>query len=108
MSQENTESYTAAKGGITSLTHGLSMSLRGKVRVNAIAPGWIDTTNSTFSIEHNMQHPVGRVGVPEDIVNAVMFLCSDKSSFINGQIITVDGGMSKQMIYHDDYGWKFN
>lgn len=107
MSQANTESYTAAKGGITSLTHALAVSLAGKVRVNAIAPGWIDTTGSTFSGADNAQHPVGRVGVPEDIVNAVLFLCSEKSSFITGQVLPVDGGMTKLMVYHNDFGWHY-
>ncbi len=107
MSQTNTESYTATKGGITSLTHALAVSLAGKARVNAIAPGWIDTTESTLSNADHMQHPVGRVGVPLDIVNAVMFLCSDKSSFITGQVLPVDGGMSKLMIYHEDNGWTY-
>lgn len=106
-SQENTESYTAAKGGITSLTHAMAVTLAGKVRVNSISPGWIDTTNSTFSNSDNLQHLVGRVGKPEDIVNAVMFLCSEKSNFITGQDIVVDGGMTKLMIYNDDKGWKF-
>ncbi len=105
MSQPNTESYTAAKGAITALTHGLAVSLAGKVRVNSIAPGWIDTSGSVFEGSDNNQHLVGRVGVPEDITNAVMFLCSDNSSFITGQNITVDGGMSKLMIYHNDHGW---
>lgn len=107
MSQANTESYTAAKGGITSLTHALAVSLAGKVRVNAIAPGWIDTTGSAFSCADNAQHPVGRVGVPEDIVNAVLFLCSEKSSFITGQVLPVDGGMTKLMVYHNDFGWHY-
>ncbi|HBN86311.1 MAG TPA: short-chain dehydrogenase [Clostridiales bacterium] len=105
MSQPNTESYTAAKGAITALTHGLAVSLAGKVRVNSIAPGWIDTSGSVFEGSDNNQHLVGRVGVPEDITNAVMFLCSDNSSFITGQNITVDGGMSILMIYHNDHGW---
>jgi NAD(P)-dependent dehydrogenase (short-subunit alcohol dehydrogenase family) len=108
MSQANTESYTAAKGGITALTHALAISLAGTVRVNAIAPGWIDTTGTTFSEEDHKQQPVGRIGVPEDIVNAVLFLCSDKSSFITGQVIPVDGGMTKLMIYHNDNGWNYS
>lgn len=107
MSQANTESYTAAKGGITSLTHAMAVTLAGKARVNSISPGWIDTKNSQFSGADNTQHPVGRVGVPADIVNAVMFLCDEKSGFITGQNITVDGGMTKLMIYHNDYGWKY-
>ncbi len=107
MSQSDTESYTAAKGGITALTHGLAATLAEKVRVNCISPGWIDTTNSEFSKEDNTQHPAGRVGIPADIVNAVMFLCDEKNSFITGQNITVDGGMTKLMIYHNDNGWKY-
>ena len=107
MSQPNTESYTAAKGGITALTHALSATLAGKVRVNAIAPGWIDTTGSVFSLPDHVQHPVGRVGKPEDVVNAVLFLCSEESSFITGQVLPVDGGMTKLMIYHGDEGWTY-
>ena len=108
MSQANTESYTAAKGAITALTHAMAVTLAGKVRVNSISPGWIDTTNSQFEGSDANQHPVGRVGTPSDIVNAVMFLCDQKSSFITGQDITVDGGMTKQMIYHNDWGWSYN
>lgn len=108
MSQENTESYCAAKGAITSLTHGLAVSLAGKVRVNAIAPGWIDVSDSTFVGADNTQHLVQRVGKPKDIVNMVMFLCDAKSSFITGEIFHVDGGMTKQMIYHGDNGWEYN
>ncbi len=104
-SQQGTESYTAAKGGITALTHALAMSLAGKARVNAIAPGWIDTTGSAFTGPDASQHAVGRVGVPDDIAQAVLFLCSDKATFITGQVLAVDGGMSKRMIYHGDEGW---
>lgn len=107
MSQANTESYSAAKGGITALTHALAISLAGRVRVNAIAPGWIDTTGASFSAADRLQHPVGRVGVPEDIVNAVLFLCGDESSFITGQVLPIDGGMTKLMIYHNDDGWVY-
>ena len=107
MSQANTESYTAAKGGITALTHALAVTLAGKVRVNAVAPGWIDTTGATFAPEDHLQQPVGRIGVPQDIVNAVLFLCSSQSSFITGQVLTVDGGMTRLMIYHNDAGWTY-
>lgn len=107
MSQADTESYTAAKGGITALTHAMAITLAGKARVNSISPGWIDTTASTFTGPDADQHPVGRVGVPEDIVNAVLFLCDPKSSFITGQNLTVDGGMTKLMIYHNDCGWTY-
>lgn len=106
-SQVNTECYTAAKGGILSLTHALAISLKDKVRVNCISPGWIDTTDSPYSKEDNAQHPVGRIGVPKDISNAIQFLCSDKSSFMTGENMIIDGGMSKLMIYHNDKGWKY-
>jgi NAD(P)-dependent dehydrogenase (short-subunit alcohol dehydrogenase family) len=78
------------------------------VRVNAVAPGWIDTANSTFSPADNLQQPVGRVGIPADIAHAVLFLCSEESSYITGQVLPVDGGMTKLMIYHDDHGWSFD
>lgn len=104
-SQANTESYTAAKGGITALTHALAVSLRGKARVNAIAPGWIDTTGAAFTGADNSQHPAGRVGRPSDIVSAALFLCSGEASFIAGQTLVVDGGMSRLMVYHNDGGW---
>ncbi len=108
MSQSNTESYTAAKGGITALTHAMAVTLSGIARVNCISPGWIDTTSNNYEGADANQHPVGRVGKPEDIVNAVLFLCDNKSSFITGQNITVDGGMTKLMVYHDDQGWIYN
>ncbi|MDY3041833.1 SDR family NAD(P)-dependent oxidoreductase [Streptococcus pluranimalium] len=104
-SQAQTESYSAAKGGITSLTHALAMSFAGKVRVNAVAPGWIETSDSVHSDADNYQHPVGRVGVPDDIAHMILYLASDKAGFITGQTITVDGGMSKKMIYHEDENW---
>ncbi|MFB6343214.1 SDR family oxidoreductase [Saccharicrinis sp. FJH62] len=108
MSQADTESYTAAKGGITALTHAMAVTLAGKARVNAVSPGWIDTTNTEYKGSNAEQHPAGRVGNPSDIVNAVMFLCDTKSSFITGQNLTVDGGMTKLMIYHNDKGWTYN
>ncbi len=105
MSQPQTESYTAAKGGISALTHALAVSLSGKVRVNSISPGWIDTSYKTYDGPDAYQQPVGRVGNPTDIANAVMFLCSDKAGFITGENICIDGGMTKLMIYHGDNGW---
>ncbi len=105
MSQPQTESYTAAKGGIHALTHGLAVSLSGKVRVNSISPGWIDTEYKVYEGPDAVQQPAGRVGNPLDIANMVLFLCSDKSGFITGENICIDGGMTKQMIYHADYGW---
>ena len=106
MSQPQTESYTAAKGGISALTHALAVSLAGKVRVNSISPGWIDTTYQVYDGADAVQQPVGRVGNPLDIANMVLFLCSDKAGFITGENICIDGGMTKLMIYHDDNGWK--
>lgn len=105
MSQPQTESYTAAKGGISALTHALAVSLAGKVRVNSISPGWIDTAYRVYEGADAVQQPAGRVGNPMDIVNMVLFLCSDKAGFITGENICIDGGMTKQMIYHDDHGW---
>ncbi len=105
MSQPNTESYTAAKGGISALTHGLAVSLAGKVRVNSISPGWIDTDFREYSGADALQHLVQRVGNPLDIANMVLYLCSPKAGFITGENICIDGGMTRQMIYHGDYGW---
>lgn len=106
MSQAQTESYTAAKGGIAALTHGLAVSLSGKVRVNSVSPGWIDTDYTVYEGPDAYQQPVGRVGNPLDIANMVLFLCSDKAGFITGENICIDGGMTKQMIYHGDCGWE--
>lgn len=108
MSQPQTESYTAAKGGIAALTHALAVSLSGKVRVNSISPGWIDTAYTEYDGADALQHPAGRVGNPKDIANMVLFLCSEKAGFITGENICIDGGMTKQMIYHDDFGWKLD
>ncbi|MCQ2771068.1 MAG: SDR family oxidoreductase [Clostridia bacterium] len=105
MSQSETESYTAAKGGIASLTHALMMSLAGKVRVNSVSPGWIETGKETWDGPDAYQQPSGRVGNTNDIADVVLFLCSDSAGFINGENICVDGGMTKQMIYHNDAGW---
>lgn len=105
MSQPQTESYTAAKGGIAALTHALAVSLSGKVRVNSISPGWIDTTGSTFTGPDATQQPAGRVGNPLDIANMVLFLASEKAGFITGENICIDGGMTKLMVYHGDHGW---
>lgn len=106
MSQPQTESYTAAKGGIAALTHALAVSLAGKVRVNSISPGWIDTDYTVYEGPDAVQQPAGRVGNPLDIANMILFLCSDKAGFITGENICIDGGMTKQMIYHGDCGWE--
>ncbi len=105
MSQPQTESYTAAKGGISALTHALSVSLAGKVRVNSISPGWIDTAYTVYEGADAVQQPAGRVGNPPDIANMVLYLCSDMAGFITGENICIDGGMTRQMIYHGDCGW---
>ena len=106
MSQPQTESYTAAKGGISSLTHALAVSLAGRVRVNSISPGWIDTAYTVYEGPDAVQQPAGRVGNPLDIANMVLYLCSDRAGFITGENICIDGGMTRQMIYHGDNGWK--
>ena len=106
MSQPQTECYTAAKGGIAALTHGLAVSFAGKVRVNSISPGWIDTAYTVYEGPDATQQPAGRVGDPTDIANMVLYLCSDMAGFITGENICIDGGMTRHMIYHGDFGWK--
>ncbi|MBQ6716866.1 MAG: SDR family oxidoreductase [Clostridia bacterium] len=106
MSQKQTESYTAAKGGIAALTHALAVSFSGRVRVNSISPGWIDTDYTEYAGPDATQQPAGRVGNPADISSLVLFLASEKASFIDGENIAVDGGMTRLMIYHNDHGWK--
>ena len=106
MSQPQSESYTAAKGGIAALTHALAASFAGRVRVNSISPGWIDTSFKTYEGADATQHFAGRVGNPIDIANMVLYLASDKAGFITGENICIDGGMTRQMIYTGDFGWK--
>ena len=106
MSQPQTESYTAAKGGIAALTHALAVSFAGRVRVNSSSPGWIDTAYRVYEGADAVQQPVGRVGHPGDIAEMALFLCSDRAGFITGENICIDGGMTRQMIYHGDFGWK--
>ena len=105
MSQPETESYTAAKGGIAALTHALAVTLAGKARVNSVSPGWIDTAYTVYDGPDAIQQPAGRVGNPLDVANMVLYLCSDMSGFITGENICIDGGMTRQMIYHGDCGW---
>ncbi|MBQ8151124.1 MAG: SDR family oxidoreductase [Clostridia bacterium] len=105
MSQPQSESYTAAKGGIHALTHGLAVSLAGRVRVNSVSPGWIDTDYRVYEGADAVQQPAGRVGHPRDIGHMVLFLCSEKAGFITGENICIDGGMTRLMIYHGDHGW---
>ena len=106
MSQPQTESYSAAKGGIAALTHALAASLAGRVRVNSISPGWIDVNYTVYQGPDAVQQPAGRVGHPDDIANMVLFLASDRAGFITGENICIDGGMTRLMIYHGDHGWK--
>ena len=107
MSQPQTESYTAAKGGIAALTHAMAVSLAGKARVNSISPGWIDTAGSEITGPDALQQPVGRIGKPQDIAEMALFLCSGKAGFITGENICIDGGMTRLMIYHGDHGWRY-
>lgn len=108
MSQPQTESYTAAKGGISALTHAMAVSFSGKVRVNSISPGWIDNNYTVYEGADAVQQPSGRVGNPPDIANMVLYLCSDIAGFITGENICIDGGMTRQMIYHGDHGWNLD
>ena len=108
MSQPQSESYTAAKGGIAALTHALAVSFAGKVRVNSISPGWIDTAYTVYEGPDAIQQPAGRVGNPLDIAHMVLFLASDKAGFITGENICIDGGQTRLMIYHGDHGWTLN
>ena len=108
MSQPQSESYTAAKGGIAALTHALAVSFAGRVRVNSISPGWIDTAYTVYSGPDAIQQPAGRVGNPLDIANMVLFLASDKAGFITGENICIDGGQTRLMIYHGDHGWSLD
>ena len=108
MSQPQSESYTAAKGGIAALTHALAVSLAGKVRVNSISPGWIDTAYTVYEGPDALQQPAGRVGSPLDIANMVLFLASEKAGFITGENICIDGGQTRLMIYHADHGWTYH
>ncbi|MFP4089578.1 MAG: SDR family NAD(P)-dependent oxidoreductase [Cyclobacteriaceae bacterium] len=110
MSEPDSEAYAASKGGILALTHALAISLGPEVRVNAISPGWIEVGDWKKSSERQevshrevdkKQHPVGRVGTPEDIGRATIFLCSGESSFMTGQNLVIDGGMTVKMIYAD-------
>ena len=107
MSQPQSESYTAAKGGIAALTHALAVSFAGRVRVNSISPGWIVTAYTVYEGPDALQQPAGRVGHPGDIANMVLFLCSDKAGFITGENICIDGGQTRLMIYHNDCGWSY-
>lgn len=108
MSEAHTEAYSASKGGIVALTHALAMSLGPEIRVNAISPGWIDVSawgkqgesaREALTAEDHAQHPAGRVGTPEDIARAALFLADPANDFISGENLVIDGGMTRKMIY---------
>ncbi|MCE5334784.1 MAG: SDR family oxidoreductase [Desulfobacteraceae bacterium] len=108
VSGPDTESCSASKGGIAALTHALALSLGPQVRVNCISPGWIDVREwkkgrprpvEPLGSQDHLQHPAGRVGKPDDIVSAVLYLASEEASFIMSANLTVDGGMTRKMIY---------
>lgn len=101
MTEPGNEAYAASKGGMLALTHALANSLGPAIRVNAILPGWIDVAGEELRPEDHAQHPVGRVGIPEDVANACLFLATSESSFITGQRLVVDGGMTIKMIYEE-------
>ncbi|MBX0332537.1 glucose 1-dehydrogenase [Pontibacter sp. HSC-14F20] len=109
MSEPDTFAYSASKGGLEALTHSLAVSLApDRIRVNAIAPGWVETgawqkEKERYEPQHTRedkeQHPAGRVGEPQDIAEAALFLCSGRAGFITGQHLVIDGGMTVKMIY---------
>jgi NAD(P)-dependent dehydrogenase (short-subunit alcohol dehydrogenase family) len=101
MSEPNTESYAASKGGLVALTHALAISLGPDIRVNCISPGWILTKGPEPTAEDNAFHPVGRVGRVEDIAGLVAYLTGPESGFITGAEFVVDGGVTRKMIYPD-------
>lgn len=108
-SEPDTEAYAASKGGVVALTHAMAMSLGPEVRVNCVSPGWIDTSGEwkkpsarqpvRRSRADHAQHPVGRMGRPEDVAELVAYLISDAAGFATGQNFVLDGGMTKKMIY---------
>ena len=107
-SEPHTEAYSAAKGGVVALTHALAMSLAPAVRVNCVSPGWIDARAwrkgarrdaTPLSAQDHAQHPVGRVGKPEDVAALVAWLLGDEAGFVTGQNFVIDGGMTRKMIY---------
>ncbi len=101
MSEPDTESYAASKGGLLALTHALAVSLGPEIRVNCISPGWIDTQGAPLSAEDHAQHPAGRVGRVEDVAGLAAYLLGAEAGFITGAEFVVDGGMTRKMIYQE-------
>jgi NAD(P)-dependent dehydrogenase (short-subunit alcohol dehydrogenase family) len=100
MSEPNTLAYSASKGGLVALTHALAMTLAPDIRVNCVSPGWIDTgKHGPLAPSDHAQHPVGRVGRPEDVAAAVAYLLSRDAEFVTGAELIIDGGMTRKMIY---------
>jgi hypothetical protein len=99
MSEANTESYAASKGGLVALTHALAISLGPDIRVNCISPGWILTNGPPPTAGEHAFHPAGRVGTPDDIAALVAFLTGTEAGFITGSEFVIDGGVTRQMIY---------
>jgi NAD(P)-dependent dehydrogenase (short-subunit alcohol dehydrogenase family) len=103
MSEPNTESYSASKGGLVALTHSLAVSLGPEVRVNCVSPGWIETKDyAALRRKDHAQHPAGRVGKPQDVAEIVGFLLdAERSGFVSGANFVIDGGMTRKMIYEE-------
>jgi NAD(P)-dependent dehydrogenase (short-subunit alcohol dehydrogenase family) len=103
MSEPNSEGYAATKGGIVAITHALAASLSNeRITVNAISPGWIHTGeySQLTTIDHE-QHLSNRVGRPEDIARACLYLTAKENDFVTGINLVVDGGMTRKMIYEE-------
>jgi len=101
MSEPDTESYSASKGGLVALTHSLAVSLGPDIRVNCISPGWIDTRNESLREIDHAQHPAGRVGTADDVAALVLWLAGEQSRFVTGAEFVIDGGMTRKMIYEE-------
>ncbi|MFY9839976.1 MAG: SDR family oxidoreductase [Xanthobacteraceae bacterium] len=104
MSEAETESYSASKGGLLALTHALAISLAPDVRVNCVSPGWIETKDyAGLRRKDHGQHPAGRVGRPQDVAEMVAWLLDgERSGFVTGANFVIDGGMTRKMIYEPE------